>query len=212
MPEGIKDWRRLFAEGRNSDPARKDVPVSQEPVLESRTKTEGHRVEKIPLEPTVLSPVQLTNTKFLDNPSKRRLVAGDFKRLILDKARPVVLQDSLTLERFDLSKGDKDRNIVADVPEEAFFADETELYARVAQLISLEESGYSGILATGSSMNVFYLKGKKTVVMVHTAISNATRQRVWVSDADSFDAPGHRPETRVFLKNIESKAPIPDET
>ena len=84
-------------------------------------------------------------------------VSDNFKDRILPKAKPIETLDGACGKSFDLRKSAYDGDIVPELPKSYIF-DESELCARIAQMIEKQPNGAKGdLLENNSDWNIFYV-------------------------------------------------------
>jgi hypothetical protein len=121
-------------------------------------------------------------------------VSDDFKNRILTKVQPVENLHPTTLKLFELKKNAYDREITPELGENYLF-DESELCARIEQMIEKQPNGEEGDLLNDGHVNLFYVVGY--VVGVRRNFDNRGWDvGSWDPDVGSWSA-GYR----VFSRN-----------
>lgn len=85
-------------------------------------------------------------------------VSDEFRRLVVTKAKRLENLDPAALRSYDLAKNAYDREITPELGENYIF-DESELCARIAQMISKQPNGEAGDLLVNGYANLFYVAG-----------------------------------------------------
>jgi hypothetical protein len=85
-------------------------------------------------------------------------VSDEFRSRILSKAKPVENLDALTLVSRELTKNAYDREISPELGENYIF-DESEVCARIEQMISKQAGGTTGDLLNNGYANLFNIAG-----------------------------------------------------
>jgi len=121
-------------------------------------------------------------------------VSDDFKRRILTKAKPVENLDVATLKSYGLKKDAYDKQITPELGENYIF-DESELCARIEQMISKQPNGEEGDLLNNGYWNIFYVAGCAVLVRWFSD------DREWSVYAWTLDGGDWRAGDRVFSRN-----------
>lgn len=119
----------------------------------------------------------------------------EFNSPVLSRARKVESLEATSLQAFDLTKSLYDRDIKALLPENHVFHDESELCARIEQMVSKQPNGEKGNLLANGYANLFYLPG--CVVSVIWSADD----RKWNVYAWKLDGGYRYAGCRVFSRN-----------
>lgn len=95
-------------------------------------------------------------------------VSDEFERWILPKAKPANLS-AVSFSSYKLKQGAHDREIIPGLPATYVF-DESELCARIEQMIAKQPNGASGDLLTSGYENMFYAADR--VVLVYWSVGD----------------------------------------
>lgn len=119
-------------------------------------------------------------------------VSGDFVSRVRSKAKPVENLGLLSLSSHELTKNAYDREITPGLGENYLF-DESELCARIDQMISKQPNGEEGDLLNNGYWNLFYVAG--CVVSVYW-YSDVRRWNVCTWKLDGYWDAGSRAFSR----------------
>lgn len=121
-------------------------------------------------------------------------VSDEFKSRVLSKAKPVENLDPVTLSSHELTKNTYDRDITPGLGENYIF-DESEVCARIEQLVSKQPNGEAGDLLNNGYANLFYVAGYVVDVRWY-GDGREWSVRAWELDDDYWSA-----GSRVFSRN-----------